>query len=209
MMANGNGSIELAGVTLTGNRHVCGFFNSLDEEYDVLLDFIVDGLNRGERAVHVIDPARYADHRQRLETAGINTQAAIDSGQLAVMVWDDVYLPNDRFDQDAMLALIEKILSDGSAQGYPVTRLIAQMEWITRALPGVEHYNEYEARLNHVLPKYDDPVICAYDVRKFGADAILDVLRTHPIVIIGRVLQVNPFYVPPDQFVAEVRARRP
>ena len=36
---------------------------------------------------------------------------------------------------------------------------------------------------------------------------VIDIMRTHPMVIIGGVLQENPFYVPPDQFLAELRAR--
>jgi hypothetical protein len=32
-------------------------------------------------------------------------------------------------------------------------------------------------------------------------------MRTHPMVIIGGLLQQNPFFVPPDQFLAELRER--
>jgi hypothetical protein len=37
----------------------------------------------------------------------------------------------------------------------------------------------------------------------------MDILRTHPVVIIGGVLQENPFFVPPDQFLLEIKDRRP
>jgi PAS domain S-box-containing protein len=36
---------------------------------------------------------------------------------------------------------------------------------------------------------------------------IVDIVRTHPVVLVGGVLQENPFYVPPDEFLAELRAR--
>ena len=36
-----------------------------------------------------------------------------------------------------------------------------------------------------------------------------DALRTHPVVIIGGVLQENPFFIPPDQFLLEIKDRRP
>lgn len=35
----------------------------------------------------------------------------------------------------------------------------------------------------------------------------MDILRTHPMVIIGGLLQVNPFFVPPDEFLRELRGR--
>jgi hypothetical protein len=37
----------------------------------------------------------------------------------------------------------------------------------------------------------------------------VEVMRTHAIVLIGGVLQENPFFVPPDQFLLELRERRP
>jgi len=32
-------------------------------------------------------------------------------------------------------------------------------------------------------------------------------MRTHPMIIIGGILQENPFFVPPDQFLLELRER--
>jgi hypothetical protein len=34
-------------------------------------------------------------------------------------------------------------------------------------------------------------------------------MRTHPMIIIGGVLQENRFFVPPDEFLRELRYRRP
>jgi hypothetical protein len=73
---------------------------------------------------------------------------------------------------------------------------------------GVDSWLEYETRVNYVVPKYDDPVICTYDLSKFGAGMVMDMMRTHPVVIIGEVLQENPFFVPPDHFLLEIRERR-
>jgi hypothetical protein len=35
----------------------------------------------------------------------------------------------------------------------------------------------------------------------------MDILRTHPMVILGGVLQRNPFFVPPAEFLVELRER--
>jgi PAS domain S-box-containing protein len=37
---------------------------------------------------------------------------------------------------------------------------------------------------------------------------IIDIVRTHPVVLVGGVLRENPFYVPPDEFLAELRTRQ-
>ena len=36
----------------------------------------------------------------------------------------------------------------------------------------------------------------------------MDIMRTHPMVIIGGTLQVNPFYVPPDEMLRELHQRK-
>jgi hypothetical protein len=33
----------------------------------------------------------------------------------------------------------------------------------------------------------------------------MDILRTHPMVIIDGLLHSNPYYVPPDEFLREIR----
>jgi hypothetical protein len=107
-----------------------------------------------------------------------------------------------------MLALIEEVLQSGAAAGYPLTRFLTHMEWALLDKPGVDELLEMETRFNYVSPKYPDPVICAYDLSKFSASVVIDAMRTHPVVIIGGVLQENPFFIPPDQFLLEIRERR-
>ena len=203
-----NHSVQFAGGNLGGHRTICAFFNNIDEEHRVLRSFFKDGFDRGEKATHIVDPEQRGEHLKRLAEAGINVQQAMDTGQLELRPWRETYLRGDRFDQDAAVALIEEILQSGAAAGYPLTRLVAHMEWALLDKPGVNNLVEYEARLNYVLPKYNDPVICTYDLTKFPASLVMDIMRTHPVVIIGGILQENPFYVPPDQFLREIRERQ-
>jgi hypothetical protein len=76
-------------------------------------------------------------------------------------------------------------------------------------MPGIDDMIEFETRVNYVVPKYDNSVICAYDLSKFGASTVIYALRTHPVVIIGGLLQENPFYVDPDELLIELRGPRP
>jgi DcmR-like sensory protein len=201
-------SVQFAGGNLGGQRHICAFFNGIDEEHRVLRSFIKEGLERGEKAFHVVDPELRDKHLKLLAEAGINVTRAIDTGQLEVRRWQDAYLRGDHFDQNAMLALIEEVLQSADTAGYPLTRLVAHMEWALLDKSGVDNLVEYETRLNYVLPKYQDPVICTYDLSKFRASQVMDIMRTHPVVIIGGILQENPFFVPPDQFLLELQERR-
>ncbi len=150
--------VRLAGRPLDRSRHVCAFFHSKDEEYQVLLPYIKEGFEQGHKAFHIVDPNHRSDHLRRLEQEGIDVAAAEARGQLEVRRWEDAYLREGRFDQNRMLALIEEVLQGGKVQGYPLTRLLANMEWALEDRPGVEDIVEYETRLNYILPKYDDAV---------------------------------------------------
>ena len=65
----------------------------------------------------------------------------------------------------------------------------------------------YEARLNTILTRYDDPIMCSYDLSCTSSAVMLDVMRTHPAALIGGVFQQNPFYVPPERMLEELRER--
>jgi hypothetical protein len=207
MESTGN-SVQIAGTALGQNRHICAFFNGIDEQHRVLRSFIKDGLDRGDKAFHLVDPELREEHCGRLVDAGINVDLAMGTGQLEVRSWNEGPLSGDRFDQDVWLESFEQVLQSGPAAGYAQTRFLAQMEWALVDLPGVDDLIEFETLVNYTVLKYDDAVICAYDLSKFGASVAMDALRTHPVVIMGGLLQENPFFVPPDQFLLEIRERR-
>jgi hypothetical protein len=207
-MAENGGSVRCAGGSLGQHRHICAFFNSFDEQHRVLRSFIKEGFERGDKAFHIVDPELWKNHLDRLAEAGIDVVGAMATGQLELRRWQDAYLRDDRFDQDAMLALLEEVLQSGAAAGYPLTRFVSRVEAALVDKAGVDGWLEYETRVNYVVPKYDDPVICTYDLSKFSASVVMDMMRTHPVVIIGEMLQENPFFVPPDQFLLEIRERR-
>jgi hypothetical protein len=201
--------IPFAGSMLTDFRHVCAFFSSAQEEYETLLPFVQDGFDRGERAFHVLRSEYRQTHLERLRDASIDVAAAENRRQLEVATVDETYLRGGRFDGDAMLALIQEVLKSGTALGFPRTRLIAHVaeavmkeDW-----SNVEVWLKYEARLNEVLPKYDDPVICTYDSNLVTGTIAIDVLRTHPVAIVGGLLYQNPFFLPANEFLHRYRQR--
>jgi hypothetical protein len=200
--------VSLAGREIGCSCHACAFFHTEQQFYRVLLPFIQEGIAAGDRAVHIVDAAKRDRHVEALVAAGIDAERSQQAQQLEVRRWEDAYLRDGHFDQDAMLALIQEVLEDGHRHKFPMTRLVANMEWALEDRPGVSDIVEYESRLNYILPKYDDTVVCTYDLGKFSASAVMDILRTHPMVIVGEVMQENPFYTPPDQLLPELEARR-
>ena len=200
--------IPFAGSQLAGSRHVCAFFNDDDEAYRVLLPFIRDGFECNHKAVHIVNPEAYGSHRQRLIAAGIDIGTAEERGQLDLRTNTETYLRNGRFDPDRMLETFEALASGDAASRFPLSRIVCHMEWATTGEPCIDRLIEFESRVNHIWQRHDDAVICTYNLARFSGDTVIDIMRTHPMVIIGGVLQQNPFYVPPDRFLLELRERR-
>jgi len=48
---------------------------------------------------------------------------------------------------------------------------------------------------------------CPYDLTKFRGDVVVDIMRTHPLIVIGGILQENPFFIPPEEFSKQLRER--
>jgi AcrR family transcriptional regulator len=181
--------IALAEGELRGMRHVCGLFSGVEETYAVLLPFIAAGLEQGQRAVHFVAPAARASHLERLASAGLDVEGALDTGQLAVTTWEVSYLRSARFDPVGTLLFLEKTLAEGRSRGFAVTRLIGFMEWALEEVPGVGDVITYETDLDLALRGRPDPVVCAYDLSRQATSVIARLQATHPLAVIdGKLL---------------------
>jgi hypothetical protein len=187
--------------------HACAFFHGREVEYHFLSPYVKEGPDKGEKALHITDP-RYRDgHLDRLALAGITVQECTQSGQLELRSWTESYLRDDRFDPDAALAVLDQALRSDRAQDFQQTRIIGHMEWALEDRPGVHRLLEYEARVNDVLAHHRESAVCVYDLTRFGAETVVDVLRTHPLVILGGIMRENPFFEPPAQFLQTLQER--
>ncbi len=200
-------TIDFAGSKLRRPRHVCAFFNGDDEAYRVLGPFIRDGLECDHKAIHLVGSDRREEHLSRLRCEGIDTDAAQKTGQLEVRTTVDAYLQDGRFDQDRMVETFGRLASGNATGQFPLSRIVCQMDWAADGQSHLQDLIEFEARVNDLWSEHDDVVICVYDLGKFGGETVVDVLRTHPLVVIGGVLQENPFFTPPAQFLDELRER--
>jgi MEDS: MEthanogen/methylotroph, DcmR Sensory domain len=204
--------IHLAGSTLDHRAHVCAFFNTPDEEYQVLLPFMKEGIELGQKNVHTINPRLRTDHYLQLASAGIEVDAVLQNGRLELLDWSTTHLPKGYFDQHETLSLYRRIMDDATQKGFPLTRFVTDMGWALEADLDANALLEYESTANYKWIQQREPinpVICTYDLSRFTADIIVDVMRTHPLVIIGGMLRENPFFVPPQEFLEELRNRKP
>ena len=182
--------------------HACAFVNGPAEEMSVIEPFLVEGMQRREKAVYIVDPRQRDAHHDRLACA------APSKDLLEVTTWNEAHLKGGTFDQDRMMASLEDLIRDHAAGGHPPMRLVGQMGWIFSNPPGIEQLVAYEASVNEVLNRGKTPTICVFDVRKLSGAMMMDLLRAHPLTVMNGVLHENPFYTPAAKMLEEIQSRR-
>src|SRR2546430_478849 len=87
-----------------------------------------------------------------------------------------------------------------------------QEEQFAFAIPfirtGLDHWWEYESKLTDMLCENNCFVLCQYNRRCFPPRFILDVIRTHPVVVYRGAVCRNFYHVPPDEFRSDNESER-
>jgi hypothetical protein len=204
-MAESDNEIHAAGRVINARGHICAFFHNKEEEFRTLLPFILDGLAQDDKVVRIVHESGLDEYRRRLRAEAVGIDDAEKRGQLEVSAWPGMDLHDALDCEDRALERIEEHLTTAHRQGYSRVRLFG--DWAFQGRVYSEDFISYEARLNTMLSKYDDTVFCVYDLSLINGDAVVAAMRTHPIAIVGGVVQQNPFYVPPEQILDELRGR--
>ena len=195
-------------VTLCGRRldepgHICAFFDSRAEEYDILAPFYSEGLGLDEEVITVVGADRYADHCRRLEAHGIDVPKAMEDGMLHVLTADDWYMKGGSFGATRMYELVQGALAELERKGRRA-RGAGVMDWALNGGADPTELMEYESRANFLIEKYDATLLCVYDINEISGRMLMELLETHPYVIHGRELRKNPYYMPAFERLREM-----
>jgi hypothetical protein len=182
--------------------HACAFVNGASEEHELIDPFLVEGMQRGEKAVYIVDPKERDRHAARLAVH------APEQELLDVTTWNEAHLKGGSFDQERMMASLDLLIREHAASGRPPMRLVGQMGWVFSSPPGIEELVAYEASVNKLLNGGKTPTICVYDVRHLSGSMMMDLLRAHPLAVMNGVLQENPFYTPAEEMLRDLQERR-
>lgn len=185
----------LPGVTIEPGDHLCAFYRGDEERDELLQAYLGAGIDEGDACYAIIDttdPGRIADLFDNSE-------------HLTVTTCDEAHLRSGEFDPSDMIAYWDESVRGALEQATSTTgffRAAAEMTWSLRDVPGVDQLAAFESSLNDFLPKHNQVIVCLYDLRKFSGDIVIDMLKTHPKVVLGGSAFENPYYVTPDEFLA-------
>jgi hypothetical protein len=183
--------------------HVCQIVGNDDERQETLLQFLLAGLQTGERAScfsENVTEAMLGDHLGRY---GLSYSEKRDSGAMTLGGTREIYFQDGRFDPDRMLSLLARYYDESVALGFPGVRVIGEMAPEVQRLEGGNRLLEYEARVSLLLRERPITTICQYDARLFGGATIMDILKVHPLMVVRGAVVHNPFFLTPEEVLAE------
>ena len=110
---------------------------------------------------------------------------------------------------DEMLELILQRAVADDERGCAVVRLFSHIAIPgTAGFPVPEDHLWTESRINALMSDTKGIYLCAYDASVMPAEALSSrVLETHPLVMIGDRLSVNPSYIQPAEYLRSVLRR--
>lgn len=192
-----------SGTDIGPGDHVCALYRGTDGRDDIMLPFLGRGIEQGDKCVAVLDDAEPTDVARQLEQL-CEVDAALECSQLELHRSLDTYLRGGvGFDGAEMLAFWDAAVDRGTRAGYETTRALGEMTWALRNYPGVDGLIEYEAELNTVITSSPRTVVCLYDLDQFDGSIVVDLLRTHPKLLVTGRLLTNPYFQAPGELLED------
>jgi len=187
---------------LEPHEHICQIYSTPEEWNAAVTTFLVTGLRQGEKCFYIVDTHTADQVRALLHGQGIDVTAVEASGQLVISHESESYTLDGFFDPNRMIAHVITKTEETAAEGYHTIRSASEMGWVLRGQPGSNRLIEYEAKLNRdVFPQYPITGLCQYEWQKYDLPFLLDVICTHPIIMVGTTVYENPYYVPAAEFL--------
>lgn len=188
------------------SRHLALFYETRDEQLAAAATYIDHGLNTGRRCVYLTEANTEQQVRAALQTVDVDVDARVDAGDLCILDATTVYLDSG-FDPDRMIETLETECAESIEQGYDGLWVAGENTWCFHTDHTFDHVLEFEAQFDEVCPDLPVTALCQYDLDRFGDDSIAKALWTHRQIIYRNAVCVNPYYVPPEEFMSRSNPR--
>ncbi len=199
-------SLGFSAELMPEGQHICYLYNDDAERLSVMSRYMESGQAAGEKLLYLVDNMTPEEMTACLESMGVDVRSK--PADVTVADATAAYCPSGVFNCEEMLAAVREFYLTAMAEGCPGARGTGEMSWcLVDGLADEESLMEYEAKLNLLIAEHPYTACCQYDTRRLDGPTIMDVLAVHPMVIMRGQLVRNPYFQPPEQFLASLRER--
>jgi hypothetical protein len=184
--------------------HACLIYDSETQRDAIVSGYLAAGLRQGELVRYFTDVTTPEVVRSWLSGAGLDALDVSENGPFRIARAESAYCPDGRFEPQKMIDGMVPGYDRARNAGFTGVRSCGEMTWALRGIPGSERLMEYEALLSTVADTFPHTGMCQYDARLFDGATLFKVLQVHPYVVAGGQIVRNPYYVRPEDFLAEI-----
>ena len=199
-------SVEGKSERIPPGSHILQLYNKVNEIAGVTARLLAAGLESSEKCLFAAAPASVEEMQQSLAKLGVDVAAAQEVGQLVFVSDRDELLVGKRFDPYHLLSTHQTFIAQALREGWKAVRISMDMSWLTADIATPEQILKYEAASDAVFTFQNAPIIALmhYDYSKLPGQLVVEMLKLHPIAVVGKFIKRNPYYLNSEQYLLKI-----
>jgi len=200
-------SVEGKTERIPPGSHICQLYSKVAEIPGVTARLMRVGLSLSEKCLFAAAPAQINELREELQKLQVAVRGLVEPGQLVLYGEREVFLANgNRFDPYFLLSSHQTFIAQALREGWQAVRISIDMTWLARNIATPEQILKYEAASDAVFTFQNAPIIALmhYDYGKLQPNLVVEMLKLHPISVVGKYIRRNPYYLNSEQYMLKI-----
>lgn len=199
-------SVEGKSERIPPGSHICQLYNKATEIAGVTSRLLQVGLSASEKCLFAGAANTVREMEEALSRLGVNVPEVCASGQLTLTSDRDPFLAGKRFDPYHLLSTHQTFIAQAMRENWQAVRISIDMTWLTRDVATPEQILKYEAASDAVFTFQNAPIIALmhYDYSKLPGGLVVEMLKLHPIAVVGKFIKRNPYYLNSEQYLLKI-----
>jgi hypothetical protein len=200
-------SVEGKSERIPPGSHICQLYSKVTEIPGVTARLMRVGFSLSEKCLFAAAPTQVKELTDELRKLQIDTDSLLASGQLILHEDREVFLANGkRFDPYYLLSLHQTFIAQALREGWKAVRISIDMTWLVKDLATPEQILKYEAASDAVFTFQNAPIIALmhYDHSKLLPSLVVEMIKLHPISVVGKYIKRNPSYLNSEQYMLKI-----
>ena len=184
-------SVEGKSERIPPGSHICQLYSKVTEIPAVTARLLRVGLS-------------LSDELRKLQ---VDVDDYVASGQLVLIEERETFLANGkRFDPYFLLSSHQTFIAQALREGWQAVRISIDMTWLAKDIATPEQILKYEAASDAVFTFQNAPIIALmhYDHSKLQPNLVVEILKLHPISVVGKYIKRNPYYLNSEQYMLKI-----
>ncbi len=200
-------SVEGKSERIPPGSHICQLYSKVNEIPKVTAHLVRVGLSSSEKCLFAAAPAQVKEFCDELQKLDFDIDALVKAGQLVLYEERESLLAGGkRFDPYFLLSSHQTFIAQALREGWQAVRISIDMTWLTKDVATPEQILKYEAAADAVFTFQNAPIIALmhYDHSKLLPSLVVEMLKLHPIAVVGKYIKRNPYYLNSEQYMLKI-----